>query len=165
MIIGMQLETCWAFNKFWNNKFYYKVASCWLFLLILTTMHGSMNIKVILTIYFYSSSFEITEGCTQVLRVYSNVQFKKITVNDPVCLDVTLSLRENVWPWIRRHLDPSKRTALIPSNTATHPCSVVNLYCRETDAPAGTHGVISNSDYTQMFHINSEINRNRQNYV
>jgi len=22
------------FNKFWNNKFYYKFASCWLFLLI-----------------------------------------------------------------------------------------------------------------------------------
>ena len=41
----MPLETCWAFNKFWNNKFYYKVASCWLFLLIHTTMHGSMNIK------------------------------------------------------------------------------------------------------------------------
>jgi len=31
--------------KFWNNKFYYKVASCWLFLLIHTAMHGSMNIK------------------------------------------------------------------------------------------------------------------------
>jgi len=36
----------WDFNKFWNNKFYYKVASCWLFLLIYTTMHGSMNIKL-----------------------------------------------------------------------------------------------------------------------
>ena len=33
------------FNKFWNNKFYYKVASCWLFLLIHTTTHGSMNVK------------------------------------------------------------------------------------------------------------------------
>ena len=44
---GMPLETCWAFNKFCNNKFYYKVASCWLFLLIHTTMHGSMNIKFI----------------------------------------------------------------------------------------------------------------------
>jgi len=30
-----------------NNKFYYKVASCWLFLLSHTTMHGSMNIKII----------------------------------------------------------------------------------------------------------------------
>jgi len=34
MMSGMPLETCSAFNKFWNNKFYYKVASCWLFLLI-----------------------------------------------------------------------------------------------------------------------------------
>ena len=22
---GVQLETCWAFNKLWNNKFYYKL--------------------------------------------------------------------------------------------------------------------------------------------
>jgi hypothetical protein len=29
----MPLETCWAFNERWNNKLYYKVASCWLFLL------------------------------------------------------------------------------------------------------------------------------------
>jgi len=35
MMSGMPLETCWAFNKRWDNKFYYKVASCWLFLLIL----------------------------------------------------------------------------------------------------------------------------------
>jgi hypothetical protein len=30
---GVPLETCWAFNERWNNKLYYKVASCWLFLL------------------------------------------------------------------------------------------------------------------------------------
>jgi hypothetical protein len=45
MMSGMPLETCWAFNKRWNNKFYYKVASSLLFLLIHTTIHGSMNIK------------------------------------------------------------------------------------------------------------------------
>jgi hypothetical protein len=45
MMSGVPLETCWAFNERWNNKFYYKVASCWLFLLSQTTMHGSMNIK------------------------------------------------------------------------------------------------------------------------
>jgi hypothetical protein len=45
MMSGMPLETCWAFNGRWNNKFYHKVASCWLFLLIHTTMRGSMNIK------------------------------------------------------------------------------------------------------------------------
>jgi len=31
-------------NK-WNNKFRYQVASCWLFILSYTAMHGSMNIK------------------------------------------------------------------------------------------------------------------------
>jgi len=33
MMSGMPLETCWAVNEWWNNKFCYKVASCWLFLL------------------------------------------------------------------------------------------------------------------------------------
>jgi hypothetical protein len=37
MMNGMPLETCWAFNKLWNNKFYYTVASCWLFPLIRVT--------------------------------------------------------------------------------------------------------------------------------
>jgi hypothetical protein len=47
MMSGIPLETCWAFNERWNNKFYYKVASCCLFLLSHTTIHGSMNIKVL----------------------------------------------------------------------------------------------------------------------
>jgi len=33
MMSGVPLETCWAFNERWNNKFCYKVVSCWLFLL------------------------------------------------------------------------------------------------------------------------------------
>jgi hypothetical protein len=33
MMSGIPPETCWAFNERWNNKFYYKVPSCWLFLL------------------------------------------------------------------------------------------------------------------------------------
>ena len=52
MMSCMLLETCWAFNEWWNNKFYYKVASCWLFLLSHTTMHGSMNIKSIIFVYY-----------------------------------------------------------------------------------------------------------------
>jgi hypothetical protein len=51
MMTGNPLETCWAFSKVWNNKFYYKFASCWLFLLIHTAMHGSMNIKFSLRIF------------------------------------------------------------------------------------------------------------------
>jgi hypothetical protein len=31
MMSGGPLETCWDFNKLWNNKFYYKAASCWYF--------------------------------------------------------------------------------------------------------------------------------------
>ena len=51
MMSGMPLETCSALNERWNNKFYYKVAACWLFLLIHTTMQGSMNIKCIRLTY------------------------------------------------------------------------------------------------------------------
>jgi hypothetical protein len=36
MMNGMPLETCWAVNERWNNKFCYMVASCWLFLLSLS---------------------------------------------------------------------------------------------------------------------------------
>jgi hypothetical protein len=32
MVSVVSLETCWAIKKQWNNKFYYTVASCWLFL-------------------------------------------------------------------------------------------------------------------------------------
>jgi hypothetical protein len=31
MMSGVPLKTCWAFNKLWNNKLYYKAASCWCF--------------------------------------------------------------------------------------------------------------------------------------
>jgi len=31
MMGGVSPETCWAIKKQWNNKFYYTVASCWLF--------------------------------------------------------------------------------------------------------------------------------------
>jgi hypothetical protein len=47
MMSGVPLETCWDFNERWNNKFCYKVASCWLFLLSHTTIHRSMNMKLL----------------------------------------------------------------------------------------------------------------------
>ena len=50
MMSGVPLETCWAFIERWNNKFYYKVAACRLFLLNHTTMHGSINIKWMLIV-------------------------------------------------------------------------------------------------------------------
>jgi hypothetical protein len=51
MMSGVPLETCWAVNEWWNNKFRYRVASCWLFILSHITMHGSMNIKNALKLY------------------------------------------------------------------------------------------------------------------
>jgi hypothetical protein len=53
MMSDMPFETCWAFNERWNNKFYYKIASRWLFLLSHTAMHGSMNIKFILFFWLW----------------------------------------------------------------------------------------------------------------
>jgi len=47
MMSGVPLNTCWAVNERRNSKFCYKAASCWLFLLSHTVMHGSMNIKLI----------------------------------------------------------------------------------------------------------------------
>jgi len=37
-----------TYNRIYYStvEFYYKVASCWLFLLSHTKMHGSMNIKI-----------------------------------------------------------------------------------------------------------------------
>jgi hypothetical protein len=53
MMSGIPFETCWTFNKRWNNKFYYKVTFCWLFIRIQTTMHASVNIKFYLLIYIF----------------------------------------------------------------------------------------------------------------
>jgi len=72
MMSGMPLETCLTFNKRWNNKFYYKVASCWLFLLSHTTLHGSMNIKLKSRVYncvlHYIHSNKSTNQTHQSLR-------------------------------------------------------------------------------------------------
>jgi hypothetical protein len=64
MMSGVPLETCWAFNERWNNKFYYKVASCWLFVLSNTTMHGFMNIKTILSDLLLRNWYHLTVNLT-----------------------------------------------------------------------------------------------------
>ena len=43
---GIPLETCWAFNERWNNKFCYKVASCWLFLLSHINLANKFILKI-----------------------------------------------------------------------------------------------------------------------
>jgi hypothetical protein len=63
MMSGKPLETCWAFNERWNNNFYYKVASCWLFLLNHTAIHGSMNIKYFWFLLPYLESVQTVVLC------------------------------------------------------------------------------------------------------
>jgi len=70
MLSGMPLETCWAFNERWNNKWYYNVASCWLFLLSHTTMHRSMNIKFINNPFnFYCTLYFISKAMPEILQL------------------------------------------------------------------------------------------------
>jgi len=45
LMSGVPLETRWAIKKHWNNKFYYTVASCWLFLYDLSKRSGRRYIK------------------------------------------------------------------------------------------------------------------------
>jgi len=44
MMGGVSPETCWASYKY-EIKFWYTVASCWIFFVNYTMMHGSTNIK------------------------------------------------------------------------------------------------------------------------
>jgi len=60
MMSGMPLETCWAFNKFCNNKFYYKIASCWLFLLIQISSSQHFALPPICVKIFHSQYYLVT---------------------------------------------------------------------------------------------------------
>jgi hypothetical protein len=61
MMSGVPLETCCDFGKLWNNKFYYKVASCCLFLLthvnlvIVWSVRGS-SVQVNVAAYYSHTS-------------------------------------------------------------------------------------------------------------
>ena len=64
MTSGVPLETCSAINERWNNKFCYKVASCWLFLLnfhyvtvvskMFCYLYNYVHINISLLIMIYS---------------------------------------------------------------------------------------------------------------
>jgi len=62
----------YAFSKVWNNKLYYKVASCWLFLLIHTTMHGFMNIKFNNEAYGYVREEMRTKSNREAWSIWQN---------------------------------------------------------------------------------------------
>ena len=52
MMSGVSLETCWAFNKLWNNKFYYKAASCWYLYWVIYNAGGQLTENRGRTVFF-----------------------------------------------------------------------------------------------------------------
>jgi len=67
--------------NFWNNNFYYKVTSCWLFLLIHITMHASMNIKFRTVRNYHYSLRNSPEECSScpgfIIKNYAHVMCRK----------------------------------------------------------------------------------------
>jgi len=111
MMSGMPLETRWAFNERWNNKSYYKVASCWLFLLSHTMMHGSMNIKHCNEMpqvggwnlfYVFCTTFAFFVLIFSVLR--DAVFFFRTIIELHVCLYVQCMILLTGHNTLRRHL-------------------------------------------------------------
>jgi hypothetical protein len=79
MMSGVPLETWWAFDKLWNNKFYYKVASCWLFLLICC---GSFGLNfILLTRRHYSGSLLWDLGGTSLIITERSSGINKYSKN------------------------------------------------------------------------------------
>jgi len=74
MMSGIPLETCWAFNERRKNKFCYKVAPCWLFLLNHTTMHGSMNIKFARSCFVQKSTDVLHVQIEVILRIIKKIK-------------------------------------------------------------------------------------------
>jgi len=110
MMSDMPLETCWAFNVLWNNKFRYRVACCWLLLLSHTTMHGSMNTKftftvlcnllhsVDVTIILVSSAYNmLCESLSVILRDYLYIYIEQHWAQDRTFRNSTLYWLP-IWP-------------------------------------------------------------------
>jgi hypothetical protein len=64
MMTGVSLETCWVIKKQWNNKFYYTVAPCWLFLydLHLCVLYSSLDKEQLFICTALSDLIFITEA-------------------------------------------------------------------------------------------------------
>jgi len=68
MMSGVPLETCWAFNKLWNNKFCYKAAFCWYFYWVIydAWIHEYQILQecfqYVLTLAFGLAQFSLVKG-------------------------------------------------------------------------------------------------------
>jgi len=93
MISDVPLETCWAFNERWNNKFCYKVASCWLFLLNHTTMHGSINIKLKISCKSQKLKVPVVASTELILKISTYNSLIFISTDLRAWVDGSLSTR------------------------------------------------------------------------
>jgi hypothetical protein len=89
MMDSVSSETCWAIKKHWNNKFYYTVASCWLFLWDLFSLcvcvcvrekeierkESTLNMFKPWTLVFITRLFQNTTDITQCYISYCIVVF------------------------------------------------------------------------------------------
>jgi hypothetical protein len=67
MMSGVPLKTCWTFKKFWNNKFYYKAASCWYFYWTCCTIKVSCEVTFVLKEHKYK--FALHCGIYCILKI------------------------------------------------------------------------------------------------
>jgi len=81
MMSGVPLETCWAFNKLWNNMCYSKAASCWYFYwVILLLVNIQTNFKLSMFRAVRQVTIYIHINCT-IIR-YNNIES---CGNPPTC--------------------------------------------------------------------------------
>jgi hypothetical protein len=82
MMSGGPLETCWAFNERRNNKFYYKVASCWLFLLRTVTNYANQVVtpEMYLNVYGIHRHFTHCRVYRRPIGQICNKYFPSVTL-------------------------------------------------------------------------------------
>ena len=122
MMSDMPLETCWAFNKRWNNKFYYKVASGWLFLLINTytficcfpMLYTSWSNSLVHSVSVTTSDEEYVGNST--LRYNpegSRVRLSMVSLK----IFTVIILSAALWPW-GRFRRPERKATTLPLSCA-----------------------------------------------
>ena len=108
MMSSIPLETCWAFNERWNNKFCYRVASCWFFLLSLFKSAG------ITVSHFFSMLPSTLKYLCSVEPVRMHFPAKQPCTNDTVCNSACniahsiICTRENAFWLVQRNRDTSR---------------------------------------------------------
>ena len=109
MMSGIPLETCWAFNERWNNKFCYKVASCWFFywIIIRCTDPWILNLKIIMQYLYcvpnkerYKNLFSQIQICQDFSASQPNFYFGCRSWNQNSIIKVWIMLEEwEFWAW------------------------------------------------------------------